>query len=145
MRISDFFLEVILISRFTDSFQPISTGNKIAEGRNCSFLYMTEIDFFGSSSPGLESCKKANHKCKICQKKTGREREICLAVYKRKYVKRCKTGMKNPHGLTESQMKRITRLNDFKQGSKLRNQKLVHFRYLSLSYYIQAYSQNFFL
>ena len=118
MRFSNFFLEVILICRFSDSLQPISTGIQAAVERNCSYLYMPEIDFFGTLSPCLRTCKKANHKCKICQKKTSREREICLVVHKRKYVKNCKSCMKNPHGLTENEIMRITSLNDLKQGSK---------------------------
>ena len=114
MRLFSFFLEVILTSRFT---QPISTGIQAADERNCSFLHEAEIEFFGSSSPCLRTCKKANHKCKICQKKTGRGREICFAVHKRKYVNNCDNCMKNPHGLTKDEIERIISLNDLKQGS----------------------------
>ena len=118
MKILSFFLEIILINRFLVSLLLISTGIQAAYGRECSFLFMSEIDFFGSSSPCLKACKKANHKCEICAKKSGRSREICLAVRESRYVEKCKSCMRNPHGLPEDQMKGIKRLNDLKLGSK---------------------------
>ena len=116
MRIFNFFLEVILINQCLDSLQLITTGIQAADGQKCPLLRMS--DSFRKSSPCFKTCRKANQKCKICQKKNGRSREICMLVHKKTFVTKCKSCIKNPHGLTRDEIKRITYLNNFKLGLK---------------------------
>ena len=111
MRICSFFLEVILVNQLLNSLQLIFTGVQAAGGRKCSFLHMS--DTFRRTSTCLKICEKTNYKCKICKKKTGKSREICMLVHKKTFVRKCKSCIK-----TEIQVKSITSLNDLKLGSK---------------------------
>ena len=135
MKILDFFFVLILKSRLTKSFQ--STRNPTAipifpratsmptaiqilpktplpRQKKCLFLKISEISLFEDSSPCRITCKKANQKCRICKQRTGQRREICISEHQKTFVKNCKSCMKNPHGLTESEIRRITSLNNLK-------------------------------
>ena len=113
MRILSFFLEVILISRFT---QPVSAGIQVANGPNCEFLTMPR------QIPCLRAYTRANRKCKSCKMANGRRRKLCMTEYKRKY-------MKNVDSCT------IKSLNDLRYNNRFNGESELSIRSVRFSHH----------
>ena len=122
MKIFSFFVDLILISRFAHSLQ-VTTAipDEFAtrpQQQKCPLFDIKSITLFEDSSPCRTTCERANFKCNICKHRTGRKREICMVVHRRRFARKCISCIKNPHNLKPSEIKRITSLNDLRYNDE---------------------------
>ena len=94
-----------------------STEAVINKG-TCRVLNLSKSKLFQDSSPCRLDCKRANVRCSICKKRKGRQKEICLALYNKKWGI-CEKCMQNPHGLTTAEITKIEKLNNLKYNENL--------------------------
>ena len=122
MKIFNFFVDLILISRFVQSLH-VTTAipDEFAtrpQQQKCPLFDIKSIILFEDSSPCRITCERANFKCNICKRRTGRKREICMVIHRRRFARKCISCVKNPHHLKPSEVKRITTLNDLRYNDE---------------------------
>ena len=98
--------------------RPPVAGSVPRPTKTCNNVDLSANSLFEDSSPCRLNCKRANIKCDICKKRRGRQKEICLSFHRKKFDI-CKRCMKNPHGLTQAEIERITTLNNLKFNEDL--------------------------
>ena len=98
--------------------RPPVAGSVPGTTKTCNNVDLSANSLFEDSSPCRLNCKRANIKCDICKKRRGRQKEICLSYYRKKFAI-CERCMKNPHGLTQAEIERITTLNNLKFNEDL--------------------------
>ena len=122
MKILSFFVDLILINRFTYGLHATTAiPDEFAtrpQQRTCALFDIKSIALFKDSSSCRITCKRANFKCNICNQRTGRNREICIIVHKGRFARKCNNCMKNPHNLKPSEIKRITVFNNLKYNNE---------------------------
>ena len=98
--------------------RPPAAGSVPGPTNTCNNVDLSANGLFEDSSPCRLNCKGANMRCEICKKRRGRQKEICLSYHRKKLVI-CERCMKNPHGLTQAEIERITSLNNLKFNEDL--------------------------
>ena len=98
--------------------RPPAAGSVPGPTNTCNNVDLSAHSLFEDSSPCRLNCKRANIRCDICKKRRGRQKEICLSYHRKKLVI-CERCMKNPHGLTQAEIERITTLNNLKFNEDL--------------------------
>ena len=89
----------------------------ISRGR-CRILDLSMSSLFEDSSPCRINCKRANIKCRICRQQSGRSYKNCLNTH-RQLLAKCERCMRNPHGLTQVEIRRIKVLNNLNYDDHL--------------------------
>ena len=99
-------------SEFTTQIEAV-----ISRGR-CRILDLSMSSLFEDSSPCRVNCKRANIKCRICRQQSGRSYKNCLNTH-RQLLAKCGRCMRNPHGLTQVEIRRVKVLNNMNYDDDL--------------------------
>ena len=84
----------------------------------CRILDLSMSSLFEDSSPCRVNCIRANIKCRICKRQSGRSYKICLNTH-RQLLAKCERCMRNPHGLTQDEIRRVKVLNNLNYDDDL--------------------------